>query len=43
MHWRAAAQKAQAAGASLLLAKARREQAWLYENSGRQDQVERRD
>jgi len=35
-----AAQKAQAAGASLLLAKARREQAWLYENSGRQDQVE---
>jgi DNA-binding winged helix-turn-helix (wHTH) protein/tetratricopeptide (TPR) repeat protein/TolB-like protein len=35
-----AAEKAQAAGASLLLAKARREQAWLYENSGRQDQME---
>ena len=35
-----AAEKAQVAGASLLLAKARREQAWLYENSGRQDQVE---
>jgi DNA-binding winged helix-turn-helix (wHTH) protein/tetratricopeptide (TPR) repeat protein/TolB-like protein len=35
-----AAEKAQMVGASLLLAKARREQAWLYENSGRQDQVE---
>src|SRR5216683_3640580 len=35
-----AAETAQTAGASLLLAKARREQAWLYENSGRQDQVE---
>jgi eukaryotic-like serine/threonine-protein kinase len=35
-----AAEKAQTAGASLLLAKARREQAWLYENSGRQDQME---
>jgi DNA-binding winged helix-turn-helix (wHTH) protein/tetratricopeptide (TPR) repeat protein len=35
-----AAEKAKIAGASLLLAKARREQAWLYENSGRQDQVE---
>jgi DNA-binding winged helix-turn-helix (wHTH) protein/tetratricopeptide (TPR) repeat protein len=35
-----AVEKARAAGASLLLAKARREQAWLYENSGRQDQVE---
>jgi eukaryotic-like serine/threonine-protein kinase len=35
-----AAEKAQMAGASLLLAKARREQAWLYENSGRQDRVE---
>lgn len=35
-----AAEKAQIAGASLLLAMARREQAWLYENSGRQDQVE---
>ncbi len=35
-----AAEKAQLVGASLLLAKARREQAWLYENSGRQDQVE---
>jgi DNA-binding winged helix-turn-helix (wHTH) protein/tetratricopeptide (TPR) repeat protein/TolB-like protein len=35
-----AAEKAQVMGASLLLAKARREQAWLYENSGRQDQVE---
>jgi len=29
-----AAEKAQLVGASLLLAKARREQAWLYENSG---------
>jgi DNA-binding winged helix-turn-helix (wHTH) protein/tetratricopeptide (TPR) repeat protein/TolB-like protein len=35
-----AAEKARSAGASLLLAKALREQAWLYENSGRQDQVE---
>jgi DNA-binding winged helix-turn-helix (wHTH) protein/tetratricopeptide (TPR) repeat protein len=35
-----AAEKAQTAGASLLLAKARREQAWLYENSGRQEQME---
>jgi len=35
-----AADTAQTAGALLLLAKARREQAWLYENSGRQDQVE---
>jgi DNA-binding winged helix-turn-helix (wHTH) protein/tetratricopeptide (TPR) repeat protein len=35
-----AAAKAQAAGASLLLAKARREQAWLFENSGREEQVE---
>src|SRR6266404_3136877 len=35
-----AAEKAQLVGASLLLAKARREQAWLYENSGRQGQVE---
>ena len=35
-----AAEKARAAGASLLLAKARREQAWLFENSGREDQVE---
>jgi len=35
-----AAEKAQLVGASLLLAKARREQAWLYENSGRQSQVE---
>jgi DNA-binding winged helix-turn-helix (wHTH) protein/tetratricopeptide (TPR) repeat protein len=35
-----AAEKAQAAGASLLLAKARREQAWLFENSGKQDKVE---
>jgi eukaryotic-like serine/threonine-protein kinase len=36
-----AANKAQAAGTSLLLAKARREQAWLFENSGREEQVER--
>jgi DNA-binding winged helix-turn-helix (wHTH) protein/tetratricopeptide (TPR) repeat protein/TolB-like protein len=35
-----AAEKARAAGASLLLARARREQAWLFENSGQQDQVE---
>jgi DNA-binding winged helix-turn-helix (wHTH) protein/tetratricopeptide (TPR) repeat protein len=35
-----AAEKAQAAGASLLLAKTRREQAWLFENSGKQDRVE---
>ena len=35
-----AAQKARAAGASLLLARALREQAWLFENSGKQDQVE---
>jgi tetratricopeptide (TPR) repeat protein len=35
-----AVEKAQAAGASLLLAKARREQAWLFENSGKQDKVE---
>jgi eukaryotic-like serine/threonine-protein kinase len=35
-----AAEKARAAGASLLLARARREQAWLFENSGKQDQVE---
>jgi tetratricopeptide (TPR) repeat protein/DNA-binding winged helix-turn-helix (wHTH) protein len=35
-----AADKAQETGASLLLAKARREQAWLFENSGREEQVE---
>jgi DNA-binding winged helix-turn-helix (wHTH) protein/tetratricopeptide (TPR) repeat protein len=35
-----AAEKAKAAGASLLLAKARREQAWLFENSGKQAEVE---
>jgi DNA-binding winged helix-turn-helix (wHTH) protein/tetratricopeptide (TPR) repeat protein len=35
-----AADKAQAAGASLLLAKTRREQAWLFENSGKQAEVE---
>jgi eukaryotic-like serine/threonine-protein kinase len=35
-----AAEKAQAAEASLLLAKARREQAWLFENSGKQEEVE---
>jgi DNA-binding winged helix-turn-helix (wHTH) protein/tetratricopeptide (TPR) repeat protein len=35
-----AAKKAQAAGASLLLAKTRREQAWLFENSGKQAEVE---
>jgi eukaryotic-like serine/threonine-protein kinase len=35
-----AAEQARAAGATLLLAKARREQAWLFENSGREEQVE---
>ena len=35
-----AAEKAQASGASLLLAKTRREQAWLFENSGKQDRVD---
>src|SRR6202171_1036353 len=35
-----AADKARSAGASLLLAKHRREQAWLFENSGKQDEVE---
>lgn len=35
-----AAEKAKAAGASLLLAKTRREQAWLFENSGKQERVE---
>jgi eukaryotic-like serine/threonine-protein kinase len=35
-----AVQKARAAGASLLLARALREQAWLFENSGKQDHVE---
>jgi len=35
-----AAEKARAAGTSLLLAKARREQAWLFENSGREEEVE---
>jgi len=35
-----AAEKAQAAGASLLLAKTLREQAWLFENSGKQERVE---
>jgi len=35
-----AAEKARAAGTSLLLARARREQAWLFENSGREEQVE---
>ena len=35
-----AAEKAQAAGATLLLAKARREQAWLFENSGKHERVE---
>jgi tetratricopeptide (TPR) repeat protein len=35
-----AVEKAQSAGASLLLAKARREQAWLFENSGKQQEVE---
>jgi eukaryotic-like serine/threonine-protein kinase len=36
-----AAAKARGAGASMLLARALREQAWLFENSGKQDQVER--
>jgi eukaryotic-like serine/threonine-protein kinase len=35
-----AADKAKRKGTSLLLAKARREQAWLFENSGREEQVE---
>jgi eukaryotic-like serine/threonine-protein kinase len=35
-----AAEKAQTAGASLLLARTRREQAWLFENSGKQEEVE---
>jgi eukaryotic-like serine/threonine-protein kinase len=35
-----AAEKARAAGTTLLLARARREQAWLFENSGREEQVE---
>jgi tetratricopeptide (TPR) repeat protein/DNA-binding winged helix-turn-helix (wHTH) protein len=35
-----AAEKARAAGASLLLAKVRAAQAWLFENSGREEQVE---
>jgi DNA-binding winged helix-turn-helix (wHTH) protein/tetratricopeptide (TPR) repeat protein len=35
-----AAEKAKSKGTSLLLAKARREQAWLFENSGREEQVE---
>lgn len=35
-----AAEKARLAGASLLLAKARLAQAWLFENSGKQDKVE---
>jgi eukaryotic-like serine/threonine-protein kinase len=35
-----AAEKAKAAGASLFLAKARLDQAWLYENSGRFSEVE---
>jgi len=35
-----AVDKARAAGTSLLLAKARREQAWLFENSGREDLVD---
>ena len=35
-----AAEKAQAAGASLLLARTRREQAWLFENSGKQERIE---
>jgi DNA-binding winged helix-turn-helix (wHTH) protein/tetratricopeptide (TPR) repeat protein len=35
-----AAEKAQASGTSLLLAKTRREQAWLFENSGKQADVE---
>ena len=35
-----AADKAKTAGTTLLLARARREQAWLFENSGREEQVE---
>jgi eukaryotic-like serine/threonine-protein kinase len=35
-----AADKAKTKGTSLLLARARREQAWLFENSGREEQVE---
>ena len=35
-----AGEKAQAAGAALLLAEARRHQAWLYENLGRLEEVE---
>jgi eukaryotic-like serine/threonine-protein kinase len=35
-----AAEKARSAGASLLLAKAREEEAWLFENSGKQEAVE---
>jgi eukaryotic-like serine/threonine-protein kinase len=35
-----AAGEAQAAGASLLLARARREQGWLYENLGRQSEAD---
>jgi DNA-binding winged helix-turn-helix (wHTH) protein/tetratricopeptide (TPR) repeat protein len=35
-----AAEKAQAAGASLLLARARKDQAWLFENLGRFSEVE---
>lgn len=35
-----AAEKAQAAGASLLLARARSDQAWLFENLGRYSEVE---
>jgi eukaryotic-like serine/threonine-protein kinase len=35
-----AAEKAKSAGASLLLARTRREQAWLFENSGKEEQVE---
>ena len=35
-----AAEKAQAAGASLLLAKARKDQAWLFENLGRFSEAE---
>ena len=35
-----AASKAQMAGASLLLARARREQGWLYENLGRQSEAD---
>ncbi|HWZ99093.1 MAG TPA: tetratricopeptide repeat protein [Candidatus Dormibacteraeota bacterium] len=35
-----AVEKARTAGASLLLAKARRDQAWLFENSGREELVD---